>query len=162
MARVVRRLTVCRLTTLAVASWSTLAVPGLPTLAVRRLSTLLVGLAALLRRPAANKTLCRGRRAWIGRGCCRPGFAVPVPEETLSAARIGIPPRVRAHGPILGATGVTQPGENVDDISAVDHAIPEAPHCFEDRWLSRSRFVELAPELLDVLASPHWSQLSQI
>jgi hypothetical protein len=51
--------------------------------------------------------------------------------------------------------GQRQPGENVDDMSAVDHAIPEPPHCFEDRWLSRSRFVELAPELLDVLASPH-------
>jgi hypothetical protein len=36
-------------------------------------------------------------RARIGRNCGRPSPAVPVPEETLSAARIGIPTRVRAH-----------------------------------------------------------------
>jgi hypothetical protein len=53
-------------------------------------------LAALLR-AAAHEALWRRRRARTWRGSCRPGFAVPVPKETLSATRIGIPPRVRTH-----------------------------------------------------------------
>src|SRR4029453_4096121 len=70
-------------------------------LAVRGLSTLPVGLAILLRCSTADEALPGGRCTRIGRDCCGPGLAVPVPEETLATARIGIPPRVRAHGPSL-------------------------------------------------------------
>ena len=104
-ARVVRRLAVRGLSTLAMpGSLSTLAVPRCPP--CPRAGHPARGLAALLRRAAANEALRWWGRARIGRGRCRPGLAVPVPEETLAAARIGIPPRVRTHGQSLCAEGV--------------------------------------------------------
>ena len=74
-------------------------------LAIRGLSTLPIRLAALLRRSTANQTLRWWRRARIGRDRRRPSVAVPVSEESLSAARIGIPPRVRTHGQSLCGKG---------------------------------------------------------
>ena len=76
-------------------------------LAVRGLSTLPVWVVTLWRRATADEALRRRRRARIGRDCCGPGLAVPVPEETLSAARIGIPPRARTHGQSLCCEGWT-------------------------------------------------------
>ena len=40
-------------------------------------------------------------------------------------------------------------------VLVVDEAIPETTYGFEDRWLPWSRFAELAPQVLDVLANPH-------
>ena len=40
-------------------------------------------------------------------------------------------------------------------VLAVDEAIPKTAYGFEYRWLSWSRFAELAPQVLDVLANPY-------
>ncbi|MCE3276819.1 MAG: hypothetical protein K0R13_2674 [Propionibacteriaceae bacterium] len=40
-------------------------------------------------------------------------------------------------------------------VLAVDEAIPKTAYGFEYRWLSLSRFAELAPQVLDVLANPY-------
>ena len=98
-ARVIRRLTVHSRSALTVL---------LAALAVRRLSglALAVLLTTLRSGPSPYKSLCWRRRARVGGGCGRPCLAIPVPEESLAPAWIGVPSSLRTHGPSLCGDGL--------------------------------------------------------
>jgi hypothetical protein len=59
---------------------------------------------------------------------------------------------------LSGRTGRKRKGDSLYVLMAVltvDEAIPKTAYGFEYRWLSWSRFAELAPQVLNVLADPH-------